>query len=83
MKHNNVESEFLLPDKKTYKYEDVPVYQKKPDYISGKLIKLGTRFVENKLTKEELDIYMKHKKSAHKHKSKKDYKRNNKVRIYL
>lgn len=37
----------------------------------------------NKLTKEELEIYLHHKKSAHKHKSKKDYKRNNKVRIYL
>lgn len=59
MKHNNVESEFLLPDKKTYKYEDAPVYQKKPDYISVKLIKLGTRFAENKLTKEEKEKYIK------------------------
>ena len=58
MKHNNVESEFLLPDKKTYKYEDAPVYQKKPDYISVKLIKLGTRFAENKLTKEEKEKYI-------------------------
>ena len=31
----------------------------------------------NKLTKEELEIYMHHKKSAHKHKSKKDYNKNN------
>ena len=37
----------------------------------------------NKLTKEELEVYLHHKKSAHKYKSKKDYKRNNKVRIYL
>ena len=57
-KNNNVESEFLLPDKKTYKYEDAPVYQKKPDYISSKLIKLGTRFAENKLTKEEKEKYI-------------------------
>ena len=37
----------------------------------------------NKLTKEELELDMHHKKAAHKHKSKKDYKRNNKVRVYL
>ena len=37
----------------------------------------------NKLTKEELEVYMHHKKSDHKHKSKKDYKRNNKVIVYI
>lgn len=36
----------------------------------------------NKLSKEELQAYLHHKKSAHKHRSKKDYKRNNKVQLY-
>lgn len=34
-------------------------------------------------TKELLENYMHYEKSTHKHKSKKDYKRNNKVRVYL
>ena len=56
----------------------VPPFFKNSKGIKYMKIKIKT----NKLSKEELQAYLHHKKSAHKHKSKKDYKRNNKVQLY-